>query len=49
MELIYSRKGKDFATLKRKISADGRLLTETMDGVTPKGEKFHSVGVYEKQ
>jgi hypothetical protein len=46
---IYSRKGKDVATLKRKISADGRLLTETIDGVTPKGEKFHSVDVYEKQ
>jgi hypothetical protein len=46
---IYSRNGKDVATLKRKISAGGRLLTETIDGVTPKGGKFHGIDVYEKQ
>jgi hypothetical protein len=44
-----AKKGKDVATLKQKISSDGRILTETMDGVTPKGQKFHSVDVYEKQ
>ncbi len=49
MNFIYSRKGKDVATLKRKISADGSSLTETTDGVSPKGEKFHIVEVYEKQ
>ena len=44
-----AKKGGDVATLKRKVSSDGRILTETMDGVTPKGQRFHSVDVYEKQ
>lgn len=44
-----AKKGGDVATLKRKISSDGRILTETMDGITPTGRKFHVVDVYEKQ
>jgi hypothetical protein len=44
-----AKKGGDVATLKRKVSSGGRILTETMDGVTPTGQKFHSVDIYEKQ
>jgi hypothetical protein len=31
------------------ISIDGRTMTNTVDGVTEKGEKFHEVEVLEKQ
>jgi hypothetical protein len=49
IEVIYRRKGKDVATVKREVSEDGRLLTVTEDGVNTKGEKIHSVEVYERR
>ncbi len=49
IEVIDKRNGKDVATLKRDVSRDGRVLTQTFDGVNTKGEKFHNVDVFEMQ
>lgn len=49
IEVIYKRNGKDVATLKREVSPDGRVLTETFDGVSTKGETLHYVDVFGKQ
>ena len=49
MVIIYSRNGKDVATLKRRISRDGRRLTESLDGIDSEKKRFHRVDVYEKQ
>lgn len=49
IEVIYKRNGGDVATLKREVSPDGRVLTETFDGVSTKGERLHYVDVFGKQ
>ena len=49
MVMIFKREGRDVAKLTRKISADGRRLTETAKGIGSDGKRFHYVDVYEKQ
>lgn len=49
IETTMKRGGDTVATLVREVSADGRVMTTTLSGVTIKGEKFRSVLVYEKQ
>lgn len=49
IQTTFKRGGKPIATVTREVSADGRSLTATGDGITLKGEKFHNVLVFEKQ
>jgi hypothetical protein len=49
IKLVFSQNGKYVGTLKREVSANGRVLTQTIDLLSPNGEKFHSVDTYEKQ
>lgn len=41
--------GKKVLTINSVVSKDGKTMTNTGDGVSPKGNKFHFVEVLEKQ
>ena len=43
------KSGKVVSTSRRVVSADGQTMTLTINGTNSKGEKTHSVAVYEKQ
>ncbi len=45
----YSKGGKEVATSKLAVSADGKTLTVTTDGTDAKGQKMHNVAVYTKK
>ncbi len=45
---ILQTNGKPVAMVKREISADGHLLTATVDAVLTTGEKRHNIEVFEK-
>ena len=49
IETTFKRDGKAVGTLRRELSADGRTMTATFEGISPKGEKIHYIVVYEKQ
>ncbi len=49
IETAFKRDGKTVATVKREVSAAGRMLTATTEGVSVAGEKLHNVVVYDKQ
>jgi hypothetical protein len=49
IETTLKRDGKAVASIRREVSADGRLLTVTSDGVGTDGKKFHQIIVYDRQ
>ena len=48
-DVTVKQNGKVTVTVRSVVSKDGRTMTNTVDGVTEKGEKFHQVEVLEKQ
>jgi hypothetical protein len=48
-ENVWKKDGKVTVTAKVTVSADGKMLTVTQEGVDAKGKAVHSVAVYDKQ
>jgi len=48
-DVTVKRDGKVTVTVRSVVSKDGKTMTNTVDGVTAKGEKFHQVEILEKQ
>jgi hypothetical protein len=48
-DVTVKQNGKVTVTVRSVVSKDGKTMTNTVDGVTEKGEKFHEVEVLEKQ
>lgn len=48
IKTTYKRMGKPVATVTRTLSPDGFTMTTVVNGFTAKGEKLHSVLVYER-
>jgi hypothetical protein len=49
LETIFKRDGKRVGIRKNTLSADGKIMTVTVEGTTPEGEKYLSVLVFEKK
>ena len=49
LELTSKKDGKVTGTGRVVISADGKSRTVTVNGTTPKGKKYKSVAVYDKE
>jgi hypothetical protein len=49
IETIFRRAGSPVGTLSREVSADGRVMTMTLDGTDTTGGKIHDVSVWAKQ
>jgi hypothetical protein len=47
-DVTVKQNGKVTVTVRSVVSKDGRTMTNTVDGVNEKGEKFHEVEVLEK-
>jgi hypothetical protein len=48
-EGTLKKSGKVVSDARRVVSKDGKVMTLTMTGTNPKGEKMHNVAVYDKQ
>ena len=48
-EGTLKKSGKVLSHARRVVSKDGKVMTLTMTGTNPKGEKMHNVAVYDKQ
>ena len=48
-EATLRKSGKVVSHARRIISKDGKVMTLTITGTDPKGEKMHNVAVYDKQ
>jgi len=48
-EVIIEAGGKKALTIKSVLSKDGKTMRNVADGVNPKGEKIHSIEVFDKQ
>ncbi|HVT40723.1 MAG TPA: hypothetical protein VHE78_16910 [Gemmatimonadaceae bacterium] len=48
-EITRKKDGKVVQTYVLVVTKDGKSLTSTMTGINAKGEKIHSVAVFEKQ
>jgi len=48
-EATLKKSGKAVSHARRTISKDGKVMTLTMSGTNPKGQKMHNVAVYDKQ
>jgi hypothetical protein len=48
-ESTLKKSGKAVSNVRRVISKDGKVMTLTITGTNPKGEKMQNVAVYEKQ
>jgi hypothetical protein len=49
LETIFRQAGSPVGTLRREVSADGRVMTMTLDGTDTTGGMFHDVSVWAKQ
>jgi hypothetical protein len=49
MDITITKGGKATVTGRIVVAADGKSRTITISGTGPKGKKFTSVGVYDKQ
>jgi len=47
-EATLKKSGKVVSNARRVISKDGKVMTLTITGTNPKGEKMHNVAVYDK-
>jgi hypothetical protein len=45
---VYTKGGKEVATTKLSVSADGKTMTVTTTGTDPKGQAMHNVAVFTK-
>jgi hypothetical protein len=48
-DVTVRQNGKVTVTVRSEVSKDGKMMTNTVDGVDEKGEKFHQIEVLEKQ
>jgi hypothetical protein len=48
-DVTVKANAKVTATIRAVVSKDGKTMTNTIDGVTEKGEKYHQLEVLEKQ
>jgi len=48
-EGTLKKSGKVVSNARRVVSQDGKVMTLTLTGTNPKGEKVHNVFVYDKQ
>jgi len=48
-EASLKKSGKGASHARRVISNDGKVMTLTISGTNPKGQKVHDVAVYDKQ
>ena len=48
-EATLKKSGKVVSHARRVVSRDGKVMTLTITGTNPKGEKMHNVAVYDKQ
>jgi hypothetical protein len=48
-DVTVKQNGKVTTTVRSVVSKDGKTMTNTLDGVNEKGEKFHAIEVLEKQ
>lgn len=48
-DVTVKQSGKVTVTVRSVVSKDGKTMTDTVDGVNEKGQKFHEVEVLEKQ
>jgi hypothetical protein len=48
-DVTVKQKGEVMMKIRSVVSQDGTTMTNTIDGVNPKGEKVHRVDVFEKQ
>jgi len=48
-DVTVKQNGKVTVTVRSVVSKDGKTMTNTVDGVNEKGEKFHNVEILEKQ
>jgi hypothetical protein len=49
IEAALKKSGKVVSNARRVVSKDGKVMTLTITGTNPKGEKMLNVAVYEKQ
>jgi hypothetical protein len=47
-EATLKKSGKVMSNARRVVSKDGKVMTLTITGTNPKGEKMHNVAVYDK-
>jgi hypothetical protein len=48
-EATLKKSGKVVSNARRVVSKDGKVMTLTITGSNPKGEKMHNVAVYDKK
>ncbi|HYM05437.1 MAG TPA: hypothetical protein VEU11_02660 [Terriglobales bacterium] len=48
IEATLKKSGKVVSNARRVVSKDGKLMTLTITGTNPKGEKVHNIAVYDK-
>jgi hypothetical protein len=48
-DVTIKQNGKVTVTVRSEVSKDGATMTNTVNGVNDKGEKFHEVEILEKQ
>ncbi len=48
-ETVFKRDGRKVGIRKNTLSDDGRTMTVTVEGTTPKGDNYRSVLVFEKR
>ncbi len=48
-EVTVKQSGKVITWVHSVVSEDGKTMTNTINGVSQKGEKYHSVEVLEKR
>jgi hypothetical protein len=49
LEAVFKRDGKMVGIRKNTLSPDGKIMTVTVEGTTPDGEKYLSVLVFERK
>ena len=48
-QIVSKLNGKVMETLRQVVSPDGRMLTVTITGTTPQGDRINSVVVFDRQ
>ena len=49
LDMTVKKNGKVVGTGRIEVATDGKTRTVTVNGMTPKGKKYHNVAVYDKQ
>ena len=48
-DVTVKQNGKVTITVRSEVSKDGKTMTNTVEGVNEKGQKFHQIEILEKQ